>query len=88
MASSPLRRLVYGVRLWSLIATGAVNIATIAEKAMGYAMLFPVAPTALERAARKRKAFQPLISFLTRRLFDEINGLANRRGPESLYLLE
>jgi hypothetical protein len=32
MASSPLRRLVYGVRLWSLIATGAENIATIAEK--------------------------------------------------------
>jgi hypothetical protein len=50
-------RLVYGVRLWSLIATGAANIATIAEKAMGYAMLFPVAPTALERAARKEKSF-------------------------------
>jgi hypothetical protein len=57
MASSPLRRLVYGVRLWSLIATSAENIATIAEKAMGYAMLFPVAPTAQERGAREGKAF-------------------------------
>jgi hypothetical protein len=35
----------------------AENIATIAEKAMGYAMLFPVAPTAQERGARKGKAF-------------------------------
>jgi hypothetical protein len=32
MASSPLRGLVYAVRLWSLIATGAENIATIAKK--------------------------------------------------------
>jgi hypothetical protein len=57
MASSPLRGLVYGVRLWSLIATGAENIAAIAEKAMGYAMLFPVAPTAQELRARKGRAF-------------------------------
>jgi hypothetical protein len=27
------------------------------QKAMGYAMLFPVAPTAQERGARKGKAF-------------------------------
>jgi hypothetical protein len=54
MASSPLRGLVYGVRLWSLIASGADNIATIAEKAMGYAMLFPFTPTAQERARGKK----------------------------------
>jgi hypothetical protein len=30
---------------------------TKGQKAMGYAMLFPVAPTAQERGARKGKAF-------------------------------
>ena len=45
---------MYGVRLWSLIATVADNIATIAEKAMGYAMLFPFTPTAQERARGKK----------------------------------
>jgi hypothetical protein len=57
MASSPLRGLVYGVRLWSLIATGAENIATIAEKAMGYAMLFPVAPDGAGARREERESF-------------------------------